>query len=271
MASRGLALAALASAILCAQACPGAANPVQRTFSWTGFYAGLDAGYGWDAGSISRNPTVQLNYPVAFANNGIPASSDVSANGVLGGIHGGYNLQANRIIFGIETDIAYSGLRGSNTSAGRSGTGPGAVTITTTENKKLAWFGTLRGRIGALATPSVLAYATGGLAYGEVSSSTTTSVPEAVFTGGCSGAFAGNFFCSSGSFAGWRAGWTIGAGVETSLGDRWSARAEYLYYDLGQVSYMNHSTIVLPGTAVMQTDTRFDGHIVRLGLSYKFN
>lgn len=271
MAMLALGLCGLPHAAMSADSLAPTKAPRTVLKDWTGFYAGINAGYSWDVGSSSRSAITNSNYPTAFANNGIPASSDVSTNGFLGGIHGGYNFQTGHIVFGIEADVAYSGMRGSRTSAGLSSPSIGGVTITTAEDKKLEWFGTLRGRIGALATPSMLVYATGGLAYGKVSSSTTTSVPEAAFTGGCSGAFAGNFFCSTGSFSGWRTGWTIGAGVETPLGDKWSAKAEYLYYDLGQVSYTNYSTISLPGTAVMQTNTRFDGHIVRLGLSYRFN
>jgi outer membrane immunogenic protein len=36
------------------------------------------------------------------------------------------------------------------------------------QGQKLEWFATLRGRLGVVATPDVIAYVTGGLAVGEV-------------------------------------------------------------------------------------------------------
>ena len=238
--------------------------------SWNGFYAGVNAGYGWDSSSIDHSALTPFNYPAAIRNNGIPASNDMSSKGFMGGIQAGYNYQFGWALFGAETDIAYAGIRGSKVSTTPSGGGPGAVLITTTENKNLEWFGTARGRLGVLPTPSMLLYLAGGLAYGKVSASTTTTVPETAFAGGCSGVFGGNFFCSAGSDNRWKAGWTIGAGLETMVNGNWSARAEYLYYDLGNISYTSIATApAFTGRAVMQSDTRVDGHIIRIGLNYK--
>jgi outer membrane immunogenic protein len=59
----------------------------------------------------------------------------------------------------------------------------------------------------------------------------------------------------------------------------WSTKVEYLYYDLGNVtvpsgvlvaSYSNPPTSVLAAIA-SQTQTRFDGHIVRVGVNYHFS
>ena len=35
----------------------------------------------------------------------------------------------------------------------------------------------------------------------------------------------------------WLLGWTVGGGMEFALTDRWSAKAEYMYYDLGKETY----------------------------------
>ena len=51
----------------------------------------------------------------------------------------------------------------------------------------------------------------------------------------------------------------------------WSAKAEYLYYDLGSVT---HSAVLITQQgpySVSQSSTRFNGHIVRVGLNYHFN
>jgi opacity protein-like surface antigen len=34
----------------------------------------------------------------------------------------------------------------------------------------------------------------------------------------------------------WSAGWTVGGGVEWTLAQQWSVKAEYLYVDLGDIS-----------------------------------
>jgi outer membrane immunogenic protein len=74
-------------------------------------------------------------------------------------------------------------------------------------------------------------------------------------------------------------GWTIGGGVETALGGRWTARAEYLYIDTGR---LNTTTGPLPATSpvvtsgfapagsVISESTRVANNVIRVGVSYYF-
>jgi outer membrane immunogenic protein len=97
----------------------------RNLFNWTGFYAGVHAGWGW-----------------GDANNG-----DLS--GYALGAQVGYNFQmVSGLTFGVETDLTLSGIDGA--SAG------GVFTAD--------YIGTFRGRIG-YAFDRVLIYGTGGLAY----------------------------------------------------------------------------------------------------------
>jgi outer membrane immunogenic protein len=57
-------------------------------------------------------------------------------------------------------------------------------------------------------------------------------------------------------------GWTVGGGFEFGLTDNWSARGEYMYYDLGTERYN------LPSGAV---DADVTGNLVRVGLNYRWN
>ena len=93
-----------------------------------------------------------------------------------------------------------------------------------TASKSLDYFGTIRGRIGYLLTPTLLGYVTGGAAYGQtgMASNVASFAPETQTT-----------TVGGDSFSGVRLGWTAGAGLEWSLDPRWSVKAEYLYYDLG--------------------------------------
>ena len=87
----------------------------------------------------------------------------------------------------------------------------------------------------------VFVYGTGGFAYGGVS---------------------GGFSNSSNT----RTGWTAGGGVEWLFIPNWSAKVEYLYYDLGSKNYS-----VIGGTLpAVSAKAKMDGSIVRAGLNYKF-
>jgi outer membrane immunogenic protein len=142
----------------------------------------------------------------------------------------------------------------------------------------LEYFGTVRGRLGYLVTPTWLAYGTGGLVYGRVKDNTSISQSNndcASFPGDC---LVSNVF-SSGSISDTRTGWTAGGGLEWMFARNWSAKVEYLYYDLGSVT--SSGTLVTgagtfggiagtTSTVAWQSTTKFNGNIVRLGVNYHF-
>lgn len=216
----GVALAALvgsASAADIPRRVERAAAPVPHVaavYNWTGFYAGINAGWGWGTGSLS----------------GPPPSGDLEGSGgVIGGTLG-YNWQNNQFVFGIETDLAWSGIETD------SGCGGGL-----TCNVSNDWLGTVRGRVG-LAMDRFMPYVTGGLAYGDVSASVT----------GTPGASETQF------------GWTLGAGVEYAINGPWTAKLEYLYVDLGDFACGTRCGTGGPD------NVEFQSHIVRAGLNYRF-
>src|SRR5580692_7899731 len=133
------------------------------------------------------------------------------------------------------------------------------------------WLGTVRGRIGIAAAPNFLIYGTGGLAYGGVNSN--TGIHEA-FSGADAAVLGLNSTSlASGNFSETRVGWTVGAGGEWMFTSNWSAKLEYLHYDLGSANYgttVNSSVLGLPFTLGQSSSTNFRGDIVRVGLNYKF-
>jgi outer membrane immunogenic protein len=151
---------------------------------------------------------------------------------VSGGLAGGtvgYNWQAGPLLAGLEGDVSWASSSGSTVGISPCTGGP----CTT----KLTWLSTVRGRVGYVAG-AWLPYVTGGLAFGNV--------------GTCE-----NLTCSNDTHT----GWTIGGGVETRIMGNWSAKAEYLYADLGY-----HSAYFF----IAQHTATLTENIVRLGLNYKF-
>jgi hypothetical protein len=100
--------------------------------------------------------------------------------------------------------------------------------VSITDTSKLDWFGTVRGRLGYLATPNWLVYGTGGLAYGNVNESGSAQ-PGNPFVGINNAPLVWNQSTT-------KVGWTAGVGVENALSTNWSWKVEYLYMDLGDVT-----------------------------------
>jgi outer membrane immunogenic protein len=230
---------------------------VDPGYNWSGFYLGGNVGYGW--GRSSNSETLSLN-TTAFTNN---SRNDV--DGVIGGGQIGYNWQVTNWLFGLEADFQGSDQRGTSSSI-CVGCGNGGDNITATLTQKLNWFGTVRGRVGILATPNVLLYGTGGLAYGEVETGgslagPTNLTPLGTFT------FPGT--------SSTRVGWTAGAGVEGRIAGNWTAKLEYLYMDLGTTNAGPIATNIvllggrLPGNA--SYSSHFTDNTLRAGVNYHFN
>src|SRR5208283_4000314 len=126
---------------------------------------------------------------------------------------------------------------------------------------------------------ALLVYGTGGLAYGGVNSS--VSSVEAVLGPGVGAAVNSPAF-AGGSYSNTRVGWTAGAGLEWMFWPNWSAKFEYLYYDLGSAHYLAGGAAMNAGpvggsygfgvASILTTaSTQFSGHIFRAGLNYHFN
>jgi outer membrane immunogenic protein len=212
---------------------------------------------------------------VAGATSIIPVGN---ANGFIGGSQVGYNFQTNYFVYGIEADIQGLSGRGSGTTSNIAGIAgfPGTnVNSTLTATESVQWLGTVRGRLGYTVTPSVLVYGTAGLAYGEVSSS--AAIGQQIT--GPAAAGATGPYASAVSISSTRTGWTAGGGAEWLINRNWTAKLEYLHYDLGSASYSssmsNLAVGVVPVGTLLYTvgttySTKFAGDIVRPGINYKF-
>jgi outer membrane immunogenic protein len=251
----GLAFAVTSPAMAADMAVKAAPRPVVATvYSWTGFYVGVNAGYGW-----GQNPDVVFSNITGtlVAPTGVPAFVSPDVNGFLGGVQAGYNVQSGNFVFGIEADADYADIKGSDRRFGLID-----IRRNSYGDQRMDFFGTLRGRAG-VAFDRVLIYGTAGLAVGHTRSAAFFSNTDGcVFPGG------GANQCPAGSSTETRWGWTAGGGIELALGGNWTAKGEYLYYDLGRTSYVL-ADANFPGVTYGAT-TEYRGHIVRGGINYKF-
>ncbi|MCR4520168.1 MULTISPECIES: outer membrane protein [Bosea] len=146
VAALGLVAAGAASAAdLPSRKGPVVAPVYVPAFTWTGFYVGANAGYGW--GNVNAN---------GFANVG-------DLDGFVGGGQVGYNYQMGQFVVGLEADLQAADLS--------SGNNLGLI------NVKTDYFGTVRARVG-VAFDRFMPYITGGWAYGNVK----TSIPGIGFS-----------------------------------------------------------------------------------------
>lgn len=239
------------------------APAMTHVFNWTGFYVGGNVGGQWG----SADPATSTLLPVVtyFATSsataiGAVGAQHINSTGVTGGFTAGFNWQVNNAVLGFEGDINYFGFKGSTSSTA---VYPCCAPTSFTINSSVSadWLATIRGRIGFLATPSWLIYATGGAAIAEVKGDFSFTDTFAAAT-------------ESGAIRDTKVGWTAGFGSEYAVGNGWSLKAEYLYVDLGRSSVTsNNLTINAPLLTSAQTFTHsvdLKSNIVRVGVNYKF-
>ena len=220
-----LSLIGLCSAATAADMPSAAPAPYQKAVSidpgtnWTGFYIGAMGGYGF---SDSVRTTV----------GGLTlTTSSTDLQGGFGGGTLGYNWQAGQVVFGVEADAAWSGIRYSETDLG--------ITLA----DKLQSFGSVTGRIG-LAAGAALFYAKGGYAWADNQISASAL---------------GVTFSESHIHN----GWTIGGGVEYMFIPNLSGKVEYMYADYRNASYL---TAFAPGGIGLGVTV----NTVKAGLNYHF-
>jgi outer membrane immunogenic protein len=218
--------------------------PPATIFSWTGFYAGLNAGGSWGR--------AQSDFVISGIDTAIAPSGSVGPDGIIGGGQLGYNWQVDpNWLIGVEADIQASSEKASTTRFDAvDGEG-----VTTNYETKIEWFGTARGRIGYVFDRRVLLYATGGLAYGRV-----------LISGTSSDIFGATQYSTAFSNADVNTGWTAGGGVEGVAWDpRWTWKVEYLYLDLGTLD-----AAVSAGFTTTHAASNFTDQVVRGALNFHF-
>lgn len=156
---------------------PAPAAPMEEPplATWAGPYAGVTLGYG-------------------FSGNTDVSGLEIETDGVLGSAFIGSNYQFGNIVAGVEADIGYSDVNGSN---------GGFESQSGVE-------GSLRARLGYVVTPDILLYATAGGAAQDLEVSS-----------------------AAGSDSNTMLGWTAGGGADVKVTENVFVRGEYRYTDFG--------------------------------------
>lgn len=262
---------------------------------WNGFYGGINLGGAFSssdpllikAHNVQYCPnTMGCSQGLAYATaavTGTKNKSSLANAGFIGGGQLGFNqtLQSHYVV-GFEADI--QGISESNRKKWSASAvnfndnngDPQIINTNTAIVQGTDFLGTVRGHLGYLINPAFLLSGTGGFAYGGVRSQTriiqSYGIPQNTNNLDAN-------WRSVGYYANTRLGWTVGGSFAWMPRPAWSAKIEYLYYNLGSVTYKDGNLInnfITPygppyyfNNAVSST-TRFDGHVVRVGVNYHF-
>jgi outer membrane immunogenic protein len=133
----GISSAGVASAADLNLLAPTIISNYSTGFSWTGFYAGVNAGYGWGYNTVTP---------------AIPFLTD--SRGAIGGVQAGYNYDLGGFVLGAEAEFDFAGIEYVQ----------GVAPLTTTF--RVENLGTVRARAG-VAADRFLPYIAGGIAFGS--------------------------------------------------------------------------------------------------------
>lgn len=211
-----------AAAILAAFITGASATDIEKrsSFDWSGVYAGVVGGYG--QANWSGTPEYDDGTGVV---EGLFKEGDINAQGWLAGVTIGGQKQLGALVLGIEGDFAYARITGDEDFSAQGAAAGYSWKI----EQELETLGTLRARIG-YANGDLLIFGTGGVAFGQVSSSETVSADHRQ-------GFTPTAVTAEASADESHIGWVAGAGIEWRFAPGWSFKTEYLHIDLGEAGY----------------------------------
>ena len=228
--------------------------PIVAGVNWTGFYVGGTAGTTWGrVDEVPLDPTLDAVTP--------------HIRGLMAGGEAGFNYQFGSIVVGIEGNFDWSNAKGGTAC-------PNGFFFTC--EAKLDSLLMVTGRLG-YAVDRSLFYVKGGYAAADVELRDVYNPDsQAILLGfvppvpvPCAGPPIAAAFgpstvsgCPVDRGKGTLSGWTIGAGFEFALTQNWSAKAEYMYYNL---------TGDIAQPAVGAQDVEVNGQLVRIGVNYRFS
>jgi outer membrane immunogenic protein len=178
----------------------GQAEAQDAGYSWSGFYVGAQAGYGWSSTDFSGTSAVP--------------EGDHHEDGFVAGVYVGHDWQQGNWVFGALADLDYIDVDQLELDGSFDGKDENYA-------YDIDWLATARVRAGFLATDKLLVYGTGGLALAHVQTS---------------GFQEGFLSDNSASDSSVEVGGVIGLGAEFAVTQNWSVKTEYLHYDFNRAN-----------------------------------
>lgn len=219
-------------------------------FNWSGCYIGVSGGGIWARSQEEWVPNAGLLNPLLTSTG---SGSHSGSGGIVGGTLG-CNVQSGAVVWGLEGDISWTGVKGSREIFVPATPALPAVDIH--EDFRLTRLTTVRLRLGVTVGERSLLYVTGGFAGANVNTFDQAAFPAAANSNTFSG-------------SGFRAGWTAGGGIEHAFTGPWSAKAEYLYAGLNSFS-TNSTNSNLAVQIPIEHQRWLDVQVFRVGLNYRF-
>jgi outer membrane immunogenic protein len=225
---------ALAADLPYAKAPPATAS----VYDWTGAYVGVFGGGGFGNHNVNNSNGASAPFTNFTAN--------YTSTGGLAGGEAGYNWQSGNYIVGVEGDLFWSGIKGSDASQFANGAFAG---VTGVDADNLRWGGTLRAR-GGFTVDRWLMFFTGGYAFGNIQHTNTDAASGAVdrFTVQANGL-------------------TAGAGFAYAFTNNVIGKFEYRYYNFN--GYNRPGNPLTPNGQIPYT-TESTYSVVTVGLDFKF-
>jgi outer membrane immunogenic protein len=223
----------------------GAASVAQAgDRSWSGFYLGAHAGWGWQASDNRLNELTPYN-GAGFKYDG--------GEGGMFGVQVGYNVQLQKVVLGIEGEGGLSGISGESQFPAYVGVRTPQDSVASVDFDRYA---TVTGRVGVLATDSLLIYGKAGWGWmhANVSFSDTDPAGATLVSGTSRGANLD--------------GAVWGGGVEYAVNSLVSFKVEYLHFDVSD-TITHTANVGGGGTARFSHDIR-DVDTVKVGINLKF-
>jgi outer membrane immunogenic protein len=268
---------------------PGAGSAGAQ--DWRGPYVGGSLGAGLQRRDATETVKFDTNLDGAFTDTvRTAAGADAFSPGFCGGLavnataaggcssdsdgmdvggRAGYDWQRGRFVFGGLVDISRTDVTDSVTAFS---TTPAFYSFT----RKVNYVTGLRARVG-VGNARVLAYATGGGAWGNIEQVFTTSNSVNTFVPADDSGSGGDDEKSGKNVWGYQAG----GGVEFKIGAGWSLTGEYLFTSLdnrkdstirarGPAPATNPFILVNASGTDLQRSEKFEFQAVRAVLSYRF-
>jgi outer membrane immunogenic protein len=167
------------------------------------------------------------------------------------------------LVAGAEADFDLASLDGQRQAIFTSLRNPNDTDAIMAE-QRVDWLGSLRARLG-VPWGHTLLYATGGIAFEGLSTSTLLSANTGVAVFGDS---------ATGNFTRVRTGYALGAGDEWMIAPNWTLRGEFLYYGFSGKSVdataIAHNCQTAGTCGVNVGAGANDVEALRLGLNYKW-